>query len=581
MKKIFFCFIFIIFIWFTHTINVNCYNNLSQNTINKLDLVLEELNDKISTQTIWKQIIYYKELYLEIQNLKLKYKYGKPYYILDYLIIKIDEEIHLLSKEFINNSISNINSNHNDDNDEFSPFWILGLEPNTDDINYAKELNVKWTRAHGLNGLNWDMVETNSPLGNPDNYNWSKTDKLINYFIDNNIKVLWTVNPYNAIDQGDSDISNRSSTKLPNNLDAYSLFLQSAVERYDWDGIDDADGSPIVIYWQIHNEINVSDFFWDDTPENYALLLKTSYDAIKSANSEAKVVIWWLSNPAGLYEGKNNYNSILQELKKIDGDFDVFDVHWFGFTWDYKEHNKAKETLNHFINTSLKDALKDFSEKEIWITENGTHSGIDVVGNKIFKNQTEKEQAIELFKRYIYPLAYGVDKIFWRGIVESASYSQEFKHNDYFDNIGLVYNGCSYEDNFTCKCDENTCESDLGENTKKLSFYTYKLMTEKLQKSDWDNIETIQETDDIYIYKFINKETNKNIWVAWNENISEQTISLNLFGIENAKITKVVPNYKNGLEVKESNDTFENIFDISYSDNSFLLSDIPVFIEEY
>ncbi|KAF5436221.1 hypothetical protein C5S36_00880, partial [Candidatus Methanophagaceae archaeon] len=57
----------------------------------------------------------------------------------------------------------------------------------------------------------------------------------------------------------------------------------------------------------------------------------------------------------------------------------------------------------------------------------------------------------------------------------------------YFDHTGLIYDGQG--------------SNDLGLGVKKLSYYTYKLMTEKLECSNWNNIETIQESDNVYVYK--------------------------------------------------------------------------------
>ncbi|MCF7861242.1 hypothetical protein K9M79_03265 [Candidatus Woesearchaeota archaeon] len=449
---------------------------------------------------------------------------------------------------------------------EDSPFGILGLSMDSDDLAFAEDLNVKWTRAHGQEGLKWDMVEKEGPLGNSD-YDWTETDELIETFEEKGINVIWTINPYNAIDQGDDSIESRGNTKLPNNLDAYAKFLEAAVERYDY-----------VKYWQVHNEINVDQFFWDDTSENYALLLKTSYDAIKKANPDAKVVIGGMSNPNGITEG-NDYTTIMSELQDLGGTFDVFDVHWYGFVGNYKQHDKTKETLVHFMEESLPELLEGFDVEEVWMTEIGTHSGSNVVGNIRFADQNESDQAGELFKRYAYSSAHGISKLFWNKIIESASYSQQFNHNDYFDNLGLVHNGVEYiENKLEDNCPTN-CISDSGKNVKKLSYYTLKLMTEKLKGSDWNNIETIQESNDVYVYKFTNKETNEPTWVAWSDSGSG-SVSLSSLGISSAKVTEAVPDYENGLDIEDSGVAFEDMFKESVVSGSVQLGDVPVFIEE-
>ena len=412
-----------------------------------------------------------------------------------YLIILISSILMLALLVFFNGECEMVIVSDYED----SPFGILDLEEmRTGDLTNPKDAGVKWVRLSGLKGMLWDKIErldSNEQLGNSSNYFWDQTDALANELTQNGFNLSWTVNHFNRFDQG----QNTPTAMAPNDLIAYRKFIKAAAERYDGDGNNDAPGSPVVNYWQIHNEVNV-DFFWKDTPKAYAELLKVSYDAIKEANPNAKVAIAGMSNPSGLFEGGNSYAVILEELKKIGGTFDIFDVHWFGYVGNYKKHNKAgKEVLTEFMNVDLSNVLNDFNNVEVWFTEDGTHTGSDVdLKSGLAPAQSEIDQAGELVKRYIYPLANGVKKIFWRNVIESRSYSRAFKRNDYFDNIGLVYNGCGIEDEkFTCK--PEGVGDDLGEGVKKLSYYTYKLMVEKLERSDWDNIQIINESDNIYI----------------------------------------------------------------------------------
>jgi hypothetical protein len=400
---------------------------------------------------------------------------------------------------------------------------------------------------------------------------------LINTFEENNIYVIWTVNPYNAVDQGDTSVETRGNTKLPKDLDAYAKFLTVAVERYDY-----------VKYWQIHNEINVDKFFWDDTSENYALLLKTSYDAIKAGNPNAKVVIGGMSNPSGVSIG-NDYTTIMSELKKLGGTFDVFDIHWYGFVGNYKEHDKAKETLVHFMEESLPTLLDGFDDvEEVWMTEIGTHSGSNVIGQIKFQDQSESEQAIELFKRYAYSISHGISKLFWNKVVESVSYSREFNHKDYFSNIGLIHNGCEYIDQLECDC-PNNCVDDPGKNVEKLSYYTYKLMIEKLEGSDWDNVEIIQEdTDNIYAYKF--QRGSEEIYLLWWDYFEEsnyqdrntKTISLSELGLSGSYfLTEAVPYYEDGGVLKNSGESYPNFFNKYKVTDKIELGISPVYIEVF
>jgi GH35 family endo-1,4-beta-xylanase len=472
-------------------------------------------------------------------------------------------------------------------NYENSPFAISDMDINNGDEIYPLDIGVKWGRGAGKNGVKWETVETTSPLGNPNNYDWSDLDTIANFYNQNNINLIWTINPFNSIDQN----SATPTGMLPNNLSAYSIFINALAERYDGDGFNDAPGSPIVNYWQIHNEVNVK-HFWSDTPENYALLFKTSYDAIKNANPNAKVAISGMSNPSGIYSGVCNFTSILEESNNIGGTFDVFDVHWYGFVGNYKKHHKeGQEVLTEFMNIDLPNALSNFSNYEVWITESGTHSGTDVdLLSGLAPAQSEIDQASELIKRYVHPLANNIKKVFWRCIKESASYSRKFNHNDYFDNTGLVYNGCSViNGNFIYNI--NGVGEDLGDSVEKLSYFTYKKMTEKLEESNWDSTTTVMDNiNNKYVYKFINDSTGKPTYVAWWDYFDDITYTaddsslITLSGIyaNHVIVTNAVPNETSGISITDYNTAF-NIDTLSVSSGSvsFYLKESPVFIEEY
>jgi len=180
------------------------------------------------------------------------------------------------------------------------------------------------------------------------------------------------------------------------------------------------------------------------------------------------------------------------------------------------------------------------------------------------KFQTEAEQAESLLKRYVYSLAHDVKKVFWVNLVENHNYGGH--PNDYYDNTGLINN-----------------PANDGKDWKKLAYYTYKLMVEKLEGSDWNNIQTIQEKGGIYIYKFTKK--GEPIWVAWNDNEKPKKVTITLDkDIKGVKITEAVPRYNSGKEVRDYETAFREIKGVISEGYplqlSFELGDIPVFVEE-
>ena len=199
------------------------------------------------------------------------------------------------------------------------------------------------------------------------------------------------------------------------------------------------------------------------------------------------------------------------------------------------------------ISSILKDNLQKFQQlagnKPFWITESGVNGKIT--------EESEKQQAGWLIKNYVFHTAGGVKKVFWFTLADMSSEVSE----------GMV---AKYAGLLTSKL-----------KTPKLSYYTYKKMVEMLDGSDWDNIQAIQESGDVHIYKFSNN--GKDIWVAWNENSASQTVSLISLGITGgAEVTEAVPKYDSGLEVTDYNTAF-----YSYTTSSDItLDDVPVFVEE-
>ena len=72
----------------------------------------------------------------------------------------------------------------------------------------------------------------------------------------------------------------------------------------------------------------------------------------------------------------------------------------------------------------------------------------------------------------------------------------------YFDHTGVVYDGKGMD--------------DRGHGVKKLAYFTYKLMGEKLEGSDWNNIATINtHLPNVYAYQFKKRVGDAKVVVLW------------------------------------------------------------------
>lgn len=419
------------------------------------------------------------------------------------------------------------------------------------------EVGAKWVRHAGFEGVVWGGIEKQKGV-----YDWKRTDFIYGETYKQGIKMIVGMNCFSPWDKG---IQTPDGT-LPKDMSAYLAFLEKAVERYDGDGIDDVSGSPVVDVWQIQNEVD-GERFWQDTPENYALLLKESYRAVKKANPNAKVAIAGVATPRGYYDF---YMNVLDELAKDKSQqyFDIFDFHWSGqFVGDsnYRVESFPKDSypMDSFV-SDVKKRLDDMNYKDVsvWITEMSDYSDQPNNNNgKPYALKSESYQASQIIKRYIYPLANGVNKIFWISLTEWSNFGGKGS-NGYFDAVGLINN-----------------PKNGGQSYKKLAYYTYKKMVEVLEGSDWGNIQTIQESDGVYIYKFI--KSNKSIWVAWNDNEQEKQITIFNITSSQAKITQAVPKYESGKEVTDYNTAFDTETKTAQNSKiSITLGNVPVLVEE-
>jgi len=412
----------------------------------------------------------------------------------------------------------------------------------------------------------WSTVQKDL---NSDKLDFSIYDNEYFGAVPSEINILGNIAPANPMNlTGKSYLS--ASSYLPTNEVKYLKFVRAGVERYDGDGIDDMPNlkNPI-LYWQVGNEPNSRGPLKD-----FAQLQKITYSAVKEACSQCKVLVGGASQPIDnlgvktlgfvsndrdyLYEFSRSYEPYLAELNG-EG-FDIFDFHWYGKAKD--DYALIKPTYLNLKNTLGKYG---FGNVLVWITEMGAYSGQPAEksskGEKLYPFQTESEQAGDYLKRFVFSLSLGIEKIFPAfGLLEG------FKNNDgYFDHTGFIYDGKG--------------SNDLGYGVKKLSYYTYKKMTEILEGSDWNNIQKIQESGGVYIYKFI--KNGKSIWVAWNDNGASKTITISGITSSQVKITEAVPKYESGKEITNYNIAFNTETKNALNNKiSITLKDKPVFAEE-
>lgn len=469
----------------------------------------------------------------------------------------------------------------------------------------AIKLGIEWERpTHPV--LDWIIVQPNKEYIKAKKYDWTVPDNFLSRIPKGlNILVTINVNP-NFLIPGTWDFTNSS---LKND---YTIFVKKVVERYNGDGKNDMPGlkNPVK-YWQVENEpdhrghiklpffkkritrkhnehVEMDSMRYNNVPlskksavsynepfhknnigydndllsklsnrknlsKGYAEIVKITSNAIKSIDKNAKVVLGGMSSQPSQINIKilnNFFLPVINELRK--GDIDVVDFHWFvsDVYESYQVYKSIRNTLDK----------KGFTNVDIWMTETGVSS-----------EKSEEYQAIQLIKRFIYPIGYGVKKVFWAwGLVEGLP---PFNCKSIFDYTGLIYDG--------------KCPGDQGYGVKKLAFYSYMKMIKKLRGSQWNNVNMLNNGENgIYIYKF--PQQLKNVYIVWHETKNEKIVLD--FKIPKGSeyiVTESIPK-KYNKKIREVKSSSSELIDKYFKTTnhkalsntiSITLSDIPLYLE--
>jgi len=199
--------------------------------------------------------------------------------------------------------------------------YRFGLGAKIDEESTAKlasSLGLDWIRFDST--FIWGDIEPSKG-----SYNFENADELVRNIQKYNVRIIGKITSFAEWD------GCKSRPHKPNDMDAYKEFVKKLVERYDGDGIDDMPGLAYPIkYWIILNEVEDRAEF-NGTGKDYAETLKASYEAIKEADPDAKVLIsapgdpsylqsdFWkevLENSAGYFDYGNIHYNVGSELDK-------------------------------------------------------------------------------------------------------------------------------------------------------------------------------------------------------------------------------------------------------------------------
>ncbi len=246
----------------------------------------------------------------------------------------------------------------------------------------------------------------------------------------------------------------------------------------------------------------------------------------------------------------------------------------------YGNHNTYNETLVVKQDQSIRKSYEYFREllddngfaaKGLVINQGGTYTGQDIECGWADILQSEKMEATFLVKRMVYKIAKGMEQNQTVQLIETFCVNDTI--HSVFALMGLEYNGspvtggspsCLDTDPIPNEydCDGQLPCPDPGFGIKKLSYWTYTSLIERLRGSSWQDIQTIYEQYNVYVYKFIKQGQPVYLawWDWWNETRETKQVALTLADItsDQAKITEAIPDTETGQSLNPND--YPNFF---------------------
>lgn len=337
--------------------------------------------------------------------------------------------------------------------------------------------------------LHWAEVEPKNTT--PDEYQWAHADAQTALAVQRCLPLVVTIgsNPAWASSLNEGYLDKVSVSEL-------AELMGALAERYDGDGVQDAPGSPKVLYFEMYNEPDVGDASinerWGDHPEKYAAMLKAVYPAIKAANPQAQVVFGGIA-----YDYFTDQDPTFPEnngpfvrtffpnvLKNGAGPyFDIMNYHFyplFGPNWTEDppmdgpglvEKTEAVRAIMRTYNVS----------KPVIITEAGWHNNVTIPhGDDVL-------QVRYVQQLYAQAMAAGVPMLAWWPFADVGG--------SYTYNSGLVTQAIN--DSVTLKP----------------AYFAYAVFARELSGATF--VAEIKSSADAKIYKFQDSAKGRTIYVAW------------------------------------------------------------------
>jgi GH35 family endo-1,4-beta-xylanase len=278
-----------------------------------------------------------------------------------------------------------------------------------------KSMGISYIRIPLL----WRQVELH-----PEQYNWSITDKIISMAVKHNFEVIFNlraVSPWGSGNrQNNRQKKGYQKSSYPKNKDAYIQFLRTFIKRYRGK----------INFIQIENEPNAKSF-WSGTFKEYLSLLKLSYQTIKKANPNMKVISAGLAcGVSSPQMSKSNLSILKAQAESIlkSKYFDIFDIHNYypiqtqgtPYTINFKSYLNIYYQIFKELNI----------DPEVWLTEVGVPSETYTFPSRKQYQSSEERQYQDFKSIMSIAASREIKALFWIKIFDSKEWM--------FSHMGLI-----------------------------------------------------------------------------------------------------------------------------------------------
>ena len=433
------------------------------------------------------------------------------------------------SDQFITNMISA--SRFSDDSDYYS--WIDSK---------MKILKAKSTRTSLL--FVWPMIQ--SQINGSYNFNTGlyPADEVVGeiYKDGNDIELLAVISP-GMRDQFHNPLVHK---------DEWKTFVKTVASRY-----------PKINYYQLSNEAQD----WLDLEDNslktvnsYAAVAKATIDALIEVNPQAKLVV--VAEFSANTAENSDVADMIAECKKINVPLHAIDIHHWSTKGASSWQMPNLKSFRDFLDTL------GYNDTEIWSAEHAAYVGkpsppanIQLPPNvPASENLSEEDQARWMIKSFTYNRFNGLDRVMWNDVLDY--YNFDGSMTSMFNGMGLISDGY-------VPGTSGIDSSRLG--TERISFYTYKMMTEKTDNDQAELVGTVSSVHNdstLFAYEFKRRSDCSKFYIAWSEG-GTQSVSLPI-SFSSAHITNMISD-RYGIAKEEYDKTSSGSVQLSIGSDPLLI----------